>query len=118
MSTQKRTAVANSNIAFIKYWGNFDARRRMPLNDSLSMNLDALTTETTVEFDDALENDEILIGGETPDAKTITRVTEHLNRIRDEAKIKSKARVHSRNNFPTGTGLASSASAFAALSLA
>src|SRR5437016_12941079 len=109
--SNKSTAIANSNIAFIKYWGNFDARQRMPLNDSLSMNLDALTTETTVEFDDALENDEILIGGETPDAKTITRVTDHLNRIREQAKIKTKARVHSRNNFPSATGLASSASA-------
>lgn len=116
--TNKTTALAHSNIAFIKYWGNFDARRRMPLNDSLSMNLDALTTETTVEFDEALAEDEILIGNEPPDTKTKIRVAEHLNRIRDEAKIKTKARVHSRNNFPSATGLASSASAYAALTLA
>ena len=116
--SNKTTAIANSNIAFIKYWGNFDARLRMPLNDSLSMNLDALVTETTVEFDDALESDEIVIGGEPAEEKTKTRVVEHLNRIRAEAKIEACARVHSRNNFPSATGLASSASACGALTLA
>ncbi len=114
----KTTAIAHSNIALIKYWGNFDARLRMPLNDSLSMNLDALTTETTVEFDDALAQDEIVLGGEPADEKTSARVVEQLNRIRREAKTKSFARVHSKNNFPSATGLASSASAFAALTLA
>lgn len=116
--SNKTTAIANSNIAFIKYWGNFDARLRMPLNDSLSMNLDALTTETTVEFDDAMEHDEIVIGGEPADEKSDARVKEHLNRIRKEARMETKARVHSRNNFPSATGLASSASAYAALTLA
>lgn len=116
--SNKKTATSNSNIAFIKYWGNFDARLRMPLNDSLSMNLDALTTETTVEFDDALAEDEIVLQGEPADEKTKTRVVQHLNLIRSEAKIDTKARVHSRNNFPSATGLASSASAYAALTVA
>lgn len=116
--TNKTTAIAHSNIALIKYWGNFDARLRMPLNDSVSMNLDALTTETTVEFDDALKADEITLGGEPADDKTKARVTEQLNRIRNDAKIKSFARVQTRNNFPAAAGLASSASAYAALTLA
>src|SRR5690349_163464 len=118
MSTQKTTAIADSNIAFIKYWGNFDARLRMPLNDSLSMNLAGLNTTTTVEFTDGLEEDEIVIGGEPADERTKIRASEHLNRIRNEAKIKTKARVHSQNTFPSATGLASSASAYAALTLA
>lgn len=118
MQTGKATAFANANIAFIKYWGNHDARLRMPLNDSLSMNLAALTTETTVEFDDALEADEILISGEPPADAARARVAAHLDLIREVAHIKSCARVQSRNNFPTAAGLASSASAFAALTLA
>ncbi|HZQ09941.1 MAG TPA: diphosphomevalonate decarboxylase [Anaerolineae bacterium] len=118
MQTRKATAVSCSNIAFIKYWGNYDARLRLPLNDSLSMNLEALATQTTVEFDEALENDEVVIGEEAADEKARTRVVEQLNRIRAEAKIDAKARVHSRNNFPSAVGLASSASAFAALTLA
>ncbi|MBI4671047.1 MAG: diphosphomevalonate decarboxylase [Chloroflexi bacterium] len=118
MQTRKATAVSCANVAFVKYWGNHDAKLRMPLNDSLSMNLDALTTTTTVEFDDALEQDEIVIGGEPANEKAKARVVEQLDRIRKEAKVAAKARVHSRNNFPSAAGLASSASAFAALTLA
>ena len=118
MQIGKATAVSCANIAFIKYWGNHDAKLRMPLNDSLSMNLAALTTETTVEFDDAREADEIFINGEPAEEKAFTRAVEQLNRIRQEAKRASKARVASRNNFPHGAGMASSASAFAALTLA
>jgi diphosphomevalonate decarboxylase len=116
--SNKTTALAHSNIAFIKYWGNFDARLRMPLNDSLSMNLDALFTETTVEFDDALDRDEIVLGGEPADDKTCARVADQLNRVRARADQTAFARVHTRNNFPAATGLASSASAYAALTLA
>src|SRR5262245_20359896 len=82
------------------------------------MNLDALRTETTVEFDEGMEQDEIFLDDAPADEKTAARVSEQLNRVRAEAKINACARVHSKNNFPTATGLASSASAFAALTLA
>lgn len=118
MQNRKATAIANANIAFIKYWGNHDARLRMPLNDSVSMNLEALTTETTVEFDDALGDDEITLVGSVLDDKAQARVFEQLSRIRALAKMTAKARVSTRNNFPSAVGLASSASAYAALTLA
>jgi diphosphomevalonate decarboxylase len=114
----KSTAIANSNIAFIKYWGNRNARYRIPLNDSISMNLDGALTTTTVEFDPSLTLDEIAVGGKPANEATYARVSAHLDRVRVLAKIDTKARVQSQNNFPTGTGMASSASAFAALSLA
>ena len=118
MQNRKATAVSCSNIAFIKYWGNRDAKLRMPLNDSLSMNLDALVTETTVEFDQAREQDEVVVNGEPADEKTFARVVAHLQRIRKLADIEMCARVASRNNFPSAAGMASSASAFAALTMA
>ena len=48
----KRTAaaLAHPNIAFIKYWGNRDNALRLPANGSVSMNLGALATKTTVTF--------------------------------------------------------------------
>ena len=118
MQTGKATCVSCSNIAFIKYWGNRDAVQRVPLNDSVSMNLDHATTTTTVEFDAQLNDDAISIGGGEANQAARQRVVTQLDRVRALAKIETKARVQSQNSFPTGAGIASSASAFAALSLA
>lgn len=118
MAARKITAVSCSNIAFIKYWGNRDATLRIPLNDSISMNLDHATTTTTVAFDGRLERDQVSLGDADAEGTAYDRVVAQLNRVRALARIETKARVKSRNNFPTGAGIASSASGFAALSLA
>ncbi len=58
----KATAVAPSNIAFIKYWGRKkDPKLRLPENGSISMNLSNLLTTTTVEFSNTLKKDEIIL---------------------------------------------------------
>lgn len=137
----KATVIAPSNIAFIKYWGKKDEKLKLPENGSISMNLSNLLTTTTVEFQKNLKEDEIIInksinpsrpplirGGaqnSPPDKGELegiwvarNRVIVHLDRIRSLAKIRTKAKVVSKNNFPTGTGLSSSASGFAALTLA
>ena len=118
MQSRRATAIANSNIAFIKYWGNRDEKLRLPANPSLSMNLAGLETRTTVEFVAGLAGDEIVIGGEAQTGNAKERVSTHLDYLRALAGINLRARVESRNNFPAGAGLASSASAFAALTLA
>ena len=114
----KATAVANPNIAFVKYWGKIDEKLNLPANRSVSMNLAALTTVTTVEFRPGLQVDTITIDGRPAVGEAFDRVSQHLERARLWAGSSSKALVVSRNDFPAGTGLASSASAFAALSLA
>ena len=117
-STGSATAVAPSNIAFLKYWGNVDAGRRLPYNDSLSMTLDAATTTTTVTFADSAQADRLTIDGAVHDGAALSRVTRQLDRVRARAGITAAARVESHNTFPMGTGIASSASAFAALTVA
>ncbi len=111
------TARANSNIAFIKYWGNQDNTLRIPGNPSISMNLDGIYTETTVTWDDALERDECLINGEVAIESAKERVSKHLDRLRERLNLETYAKVDSVNNFPMGAGIASSASAFAALTV-
>jgi len=111
-------AAAHPNIAFIKYWGNQDHDLRIPANGSLSMNLEGLETKTTVSFDTSLEMDQLVLNGEPTGEETLDRVSSLLDRVRELAEIKTRAQVSSENNFPTGTGIASSASAFAALTLA
>lgn len=114
----KGSAVARANIAFIKYWGNLDDDLRLPMNGSTSMTLDRLRTVTTVEFSPALVEDEIEVDGEEPSLDAKARIVAHLDHLRTLAGKPLKARVVSVNDFPIGAGLASSASGFAALTLA
>lgn len=113
----KSTAIAPSNIAFIKYWGRKDDILRLPTNGSLSMNLSNLLTTTTVEFNPHFVEDTIIING-TQEVHEGSRAIKHLDRIRLLAKITTKAKVITENNFPTATGLSSSSSGFAALTVA
>lgn len=111
----KKTAVAPSNIAFTKYWGRKNEDLRIPENGSISMNLSNLLTTTTVEFSSKYKIDTVSINGEE---KEDHKVIKHLDRVRKLAGINLKAKVVSKNNFPIGTGLSSSASGFAALTVA
>jgi len=118
MSVLKATAVACANIAFVKYWGKRDAELNLPANSSLSMNLDRLTTITTVEFSPDYDDDLVILDGREERGETRQRIVAHLDRVRAMARLRARARVISKNSFPSGAGLASSASGFAALSLA
>lgn len=114
---KKATAIAPSNIAFTKYWGRKDEKLRLPMNGSIAMTLSNLLTTTTVEFSDQYLKDEFVFNGDASEKET-SKVINHLDRIRELANIGTKAKVVSNNGFPTGTGLSSSASGFAALTLA
>lgn len=111
-------ARASANIAFIKYWGNRDDVLRLPVNNSFSMNLDGLYTETEVRWDDDLTSDHLVLNAVETEGRALERVSEHLDLIRNRLNVSAKALVKSVNNFPMGAGIASSASAFAALTVA
>ena len=111
------TAQSNPNIAFVKYWGGRDAALNLPLNDSISMNLSDATTVTTVEWGD-FAVDTLAIDDQPATAAQTARVSRHLDHLRKLAGVNLRARVVSRNSFPMGTGMASSAAGFAALTVA
>lgn len=112
------SALACSNIAFIKYWGDRDPLLRLPVNNSISMNLEGLNARTTVEFKQSLNQDQLILNEQNTEGPALTRVSQFLARVRQLAGLSCYARVTSTNNFPLGAGMASSAAAFAALSLA
>jgi diphosphomevalonate decarboxylase len=118
MSTSTATAVSHPNIAFIKYWGNRDDALRLPANGSISMNLAELVTRTAVEFDTSFKEDVLLLNGHPAEALQTRRVSAFLDLVRRKANVSLLARVVTENNFPAGSGIASSASAFAALAVA
>lgn len=114
----KATAIASSNIAFIKFFGKTDDNLRLPANSSISMCLSNTTTTTTVEFSKIYKKDVIEIVGETFSENEKRRITNHLDRVRKIAKVTNHAKVLTKNSFPKSSGIASSASGFAALTLA
>ena len=115
-----RTARACANIALVKYWGKRDAQLNLPAAGSLSLTLDALVTTTEVAFDDALPGDSLILDGAPAKPSEQARTREFLDLVRAAAGLSPSrfARVVSKNEFPTASGLASSASGYAALALA
>src|SRR6185369_11964529 len=109
---------AHPNIALAKYWGKIGDGKSLPAVPSLSLTLDAMSTTTRVEFVPGLKSDRFLINGSAASASEATRITQLLDRVRSLAGIAVRAEVETTNDFPTASGLASSASGFAALALA
>jgi len=107
-------ARARANIALVKYWGKSNEALNVPAVGSISITLDGLWSDTEIEFDADLSRDSLVLDGKE-DAGQLRRVTGCLDLLRSEAGVETRARVVSRNNFPTSAGLASSASGFAAL---
>ena len=134
LSERKASCRAGSNIAFIKYWGVVDGTiaaasgqqpvaiddLNIPLNNSISMTLADAHTTTTVAWDNSanLPTDRISIDGVQLECAPAGRIVAHLDRLRALAGVSDKARVVSNNNFPMASGIASSASGFAALTVA
>jgi len=115
-------AQASPNIAFLKYWGKkestCDEDRNLPLNPSLSLTLDRATTTTKVELREGSER-RVELNGAPASSADFDKVQAHLARVCAffDRPLESFM-VQSTNNFPQGAGIASSASAFAALTLA
>ena len=113
------TAVAGTNIALVKYWGKRDEVLNLPATGSLSLTLDRLGTRTRVTFDGGDgARDRVTLDGVAAAEKVAARVTTFLDRVRAMAGIAARATVVTDNSVPTASGLASSASGFAALAVA
>ena len=109
------TAKAHTNIALVKYWGKKDPKLILPQTDSLSLTLNEFYTTTTVNFKSELDADHVSIDVPLIDKADAKKVIHVLELVRSMSGINSFAEVTSTNHVPTAAGLASSASAFAAL---
>lgn len=111
---------APSNIALIKYMGKSCATNNRPLNRSLSWTLNHLRTFVEVE-EIAGASDQLVSNSSTATVispKGKERFLKFLSLLKSEFGLKNSLGVSSFNNFPQDCGLASSASSFAALTLA
>ena len=108
-------AIAQPNIALIKYWGKRDTARNLPAAGSISLTLETLWTKMSVELRTGAHADTLVVNSSRSDAMQ-KRVSACLDRLLGAAR--PKADVASESNFPIAAGLASSSSAFAALVMA
>ena len=122
-------ATAHPNIALVKYWGKRNADLVLPATGSLSLTLDIYPTDTVVNPDPSLTSDIFTLNGEPVPGTPTKRVSAFLDLVRKRSVEQGSgqekpelphmyARVNSINSVPTGAGLASSASGFAALATA
>ncbi|WP_419155274.1 diphosphomevalonate decarboxylase [Weissella minor] len=112
---QTYTARAHTNIALLKYWGKANEQLIIPTTSSISLTLDEFYTDTTVVFDQHLNEDAVFLNDVPLTGKGYKKITDFLDIVRQLAGISTKAHVQSTNHVPTAAGLASSASAFSAL---
>uniref|UniRef100_A0A8C4WVV8 Diphosphomevalonate decarboxylase n=1 Tax=Eptatretus burgeri TaxID=7764 RepID=A0A8C4WVV8_EPTBU len=140
-SSVRITCTAPVNIAIIKYWGKRDEELILPLNSSLSISLhqDQLKSTTTAVASPAFSEDKLWLNGQEKSVQE-SRLQALLHEVRRRAakrpledvqreeevveSVNSEHRlappswhvhISSKNNFPTGAGLASSASGYACL---
>ena len=102
------TAIAHPNIALVKYWGKQGGSGNLPATPSVSITVAGLTTTTRVV---AAKQDSLRIDGQV---RRDSKVDALLDAMRDAFGFPPIS-IETRNDFPTGAGLASSASGFAAL---
>lgn len=117
----KASAIANANIALVKYWGKRNKELILPQNSSISMTLDGLYAHTTVEFDKKYKDDIFILNDrefKKGSKEYDNSLVPFLKVVRGMGKINLRVKIVSNNNFPTAAGLASSAAGFAALSTA
>lgn len=113
-------AQAPSNIALIKYMGKKEVSSNIPINPSLSYTLNNLLSSVTLEHYSGKKD--IWEPLNSPGAlhftlslNAQTRFLKHLERLKALVNYSGSFIVRSNNNFPHSSGLASSASSFAAL---
>ncbi len=118
MALQRAAAFAPSNIALTKYWGKRDPLLNLPLAPSISVALADLGSLTVVQPEADLSEDVVFVDDRPLDDAGMVKVRRVLDQVRRMAGSDVHAGIRSINTVATARGLASSASAFAALAMA
>ena len=104
-------AIAHPNFALVKYWGKKDCNKNRPAMSSISVTVDSMITKTKIFKNSQSNYHQLFINGvEESDLSKILPPLEYLSEFSraDEYLV-----IESQNNFPTSSGLASSASGIA-----
>lgn len=105
-------AVAHSNVALAKYWGKANEELMLPATPSISITLDKLSTETTVEILEDPACHEFSLDGERVDSVIALKYCDYL---RDLLAPGHGYSVSTRNSVLPGIGMGSSSSAYCSI---
>lgn len=119
MNSKTYRASAPSNIAFLKYWGKRPGGRQWPANNSLSMTLSKARSHTDAHVI-ANSDHTVRLSQNAVDRSSASgkKIFQHLDFLADRFGFSEKLAIETHNTFPTGCGIASSASGLAALTIA
>ena len=116
---KSKKCFAPINIALIKYWGKRNEELKLPMSSSLSYSSATLGTKTELQLNDADEDVVILNGNNIAnDSVFYNNTINFVNLFRNTLHFDKRLIIKTTNNIPTASGLASSASGFASLTLA
>ena len=122
ISLFKTNWTAPSNIALVKYWGKKELQ--IPCNPSVSFTLDQCRTTTTVGFEKQIDAQDDVVFTIQYDGKPAPsfepKIKTFIDRILPYAPYLKQysLAIDTSNSFPHSSGIASSASAMAALAAA
>ncbi|MDX1462658.1 MAG: diphosphomevalonate decarboxylase, partial [Marinirhabdus sp.] len=114
------SAQAPSNIALVKYWGKHG--EQLPQNASVSFTLSECRTETTLSFEKKTNSDDFSFEvylNEKREQDFEPKIKKFFDRIQKYVPFLTEYsfQIHTKNTFPHSSGIASSASGMAALSM-
>ena len=108
---KETTAIAHPNFALVKYWGKKDSKQNRPAMSSISITVDSMQSKTKI-FKNKLSNcHQFFING--MEETDLSRIYPSLFYLSEISKSDDYLVIQSENNFPTSSGLASSASGIA-----
>tara|TARA_B100000579_G_scaffold313643_1_gene263122 strand:- start:21 stop:986 length:966 start_codon:yes stop_codon:yes gene_type:complete len=105
------TAIAHPNFALVKYWGKKDIDQNMPAMSSISLTVDSMRSKTKIYKNLSSKQHRLFINGE--EEQDISKILPPLQYLSKISKSNDFLVIKSENNFPTSSGLASSASGIA-----
>ena len=108
---KETVAIAHPNFALVKYWGKKDSKQNRPAMSSISVTVNSMISKTKIFKNSQSNHHKLFINGiEESDLSKILPPLEYLSEFSrtDEYLV-----IESQNNFPTSSGLASSASGIA-----
>ena len=108
---KETTAIAHPNFALVKYWGKEDSSQNRPAMSSISVTVDSMHSKTKIFNNSQSNRHQLFINGvEEFDLSKILPPLKYLSKF---SKSEDYLIIQSQNNFPTSSGLASSASGIA-----